>query len=140
MANSKEKLSPEQIEKSLDQFCGTEDFHQTMFRNFLHTDGVKFLADQAGAYWLIDLIGSHQPAIFKRKPRAAAEFQVWKLNKTEGGAMIRAHGEDGYGNKIQIASQRLDYTDFPLKEITLWVELGSIGHGPVLILMLPGER
>jgi hypothetical protein len=45
-------------------------------RNVLFTDGAKFVADEAGAYWLLDTI-----AICQRyeKSVSAEEFQVWKL-------------------------------------------------------------
>lgn len=38
-------------------------------------DGVKYMADEAGAYWLLDIIASYQTdAKIRREP-----FQVWEL-------------------------------------------------------------
>lgn len=55
----------------LGMFTGTEQYHKlSLFGKFLCTDGVKFVADEGKAYWLIDAIASYM-----RKE----EFQVWEL-------------------------------------------------------------
>lgn len=57
------KMTKEELENGLTNFYGTEDYHKfsILFPNLFLTDGVKFLADNAGAYWLMDIIGSYQP-------------------------------------------------------------------------------
>jgi hypothetical protein len=41
----------------LDQFTGTEThWRHSLNRYFLYTDGVKYLAERAGAYWFLDAI------------------------------------------------------------------------------------
>jgi hypothetical protein len=47
-----------------------------LVRNILFTDGAKYVADAAGAYWLLDEIALAQR--FDKKV-AAEEFQAWKL-------------------------------------------------------------
>jgi hypothetical protein len=45
-------------------------------RSVAFTDGVKYVADRVGAYWLVDIIAiaqRHTPAV------ASARFQRWKL-------------------------------------------------------------
>ncbi len=52
-----------------------------LVREVLFTDGAKYVADQAGAYWLVDAIvfaQKTQPAV------AAEEFQVWRLDVKPG--------------------------------------------------------
>lgn len=46
----------------LNRFTGTEQWHRfnSMMRDCLLTDGAKYVADEAGAYWLMDIIGSAQ--------------------------------------------------------------------------------
>ena len=73
----------------------------------LFTDGVKFIADSAGAYWLIDEI-----AINQTRPKVRAEeFQVWvlkvDLEKRKGVLSC----DDGNGNVV--FTKRIEYTDFP---------------------------
>jgi hypothetical protein len=64
-------------QSDLEQFTGSENWHRHgINRNILFTDGAKYVADRAGAYWLLDeiaLIQSHDKRV------AAEEFQVWKL-------------------------------------------------------------
>ena len=62
---------------ALAQFTGTENWYRhAINRKVLFTDGAKYVADQAAAYWLLDEIALIQPY----NSRIAAEsFQVWKL-------------------------------------------------------------
>jgi hypothetical protein len=72
-------MSPtmETLATDLCQFTGTETWYRhSMYRNVLYTAGVQYLAEKAGAYWLIDIIAIAQ----RMKPRVRAEgFQVWCL-------------------------------------------------------------
>jgi hypothetical protein len=99
----------------LHQFTGSEHWYRHgLNRNVVFTDGAKYVADHGGAYWLLDAI-----AITQRyeKAVAAADFQVWKLTvkPDHSGTLVC---EDGNGHVIY--TQPLEFTDFPLPEITLW--------------------
>jgi hypothetical protein len=64
-------------ERDLSQFTGSENWYRHgINRNILFTDGAKHVADEGGAYWLLDAI-----AICQRheKKVSAQAFQVWKL-------------------------------------------------------------
>ena len=102
-------------QSDLDQFTGSENWHRHgINRNVLFTDGAKFLADQAGAYWLLDEI-----AIIQRyeKRVAAEEFQVWKLAvRPDHTATLSC--DDGNG-KIAFTKE-IEFTDFPLDEVLLY--------------------
>lgn len=127
----------EKLLSTLPGFTGTMDYHKsTIFiRNFYHTDGVQFLAETAGAYWLIDAIVSWQT---KARVRCE-EFQIWKLIVNPANRSCVLVGTDG--NRNHIARQKIGYTDFPLDDITLYLELGSLDmKTPAWILMLPSER
>jgi len=53
--DTKGSASPADLTTSLRQFSGTERY----FRNFtslLYTEGIQYLAEQAGAYWLIVML------------------------------------------------------------------------------------
>lgn len=123
-----DKLSPQEIEKQLPYFIGTEHYYKwsVLFPKFVLTDGAKYVADNAGAYWLMDLIASHQP-----KVRKITEFQVWKLEKTGSSAVVRC--EDG--NYHEIMRQEIEYIDFPLDKIDLWAQY----DGNNLVIFLPSE-
>jgi hypothetical protein len=110
----------------LRQFTGTGQwFRHSLNRKMLYTEGVQFLAEKAGAYWLVDEIAIAQAY----EPRVKAEeFQVWKLKVTNATAVLSC--EDGNGNKV--LSKAIAFTDFPLNEIELWVE-GNV-------ILLPSEH
>lgn len=106
-------------EKELRQFIGTEHYYKNTF-GLLFTDGVKYLADNAGAYWLIDAIESyHRPE----------HFQLWELHKQEGNKAVLTMKEDT--NEPLLVEQEIPYTGFPLDYIKLYLIDG--------VLLLPSE-
>ena len=114
-------------ERDLMQFTGSENWDRHgLYRDVLFTDGTKYVADQGGAYWLLDEIAlaqRHQKAV------AAEEFQVWTLTvNTDRTAALTCEN----GNGKTVFEKRIDYTDFPAKSITLWFENKTI--------YLPSER
>jgi hypothetical protein len=102
-------------EADLAQFTGTETWYRhAINRNVLYTEGVQFLAERGGAYWLLDAIAIIQP---HNKRVAAEEFQVWKLVvRPDRRATLTC--DDGNGNIV--FTKEIEYTDFPLDEISLW--------------------
>lgn len=100
---------------ALHQFTGSEVFYRhSLFRGYVYTEGVQYMAEKAGAYWLVDHILSNQVlAVLKDQP-----FQVWqiKVNEDESAGITV---EDG--NDMELTSFQIDYTDFPLEEMTLWL-------------------
>lgn len=114
------------LKRDLATFTGTTVWYRhPMNRSKNYTEGVKFLAERAKAYWLIDdILFAYQtdPAIND------LGFQVWKLTvKEDNSATLRL--EDG--DKKHVKSFEISYTDFPLKEITLWLTDN--------VLLLPSE-
>lgn len=106
---------------ALRQFTGSENWYRHGFvRHVLFTDGAKYVADSAGAYWLLDEIAFAQ----KREPAVAAEeFQVWKLSvqPDQTGTLVC---EDGNGHVV--FTRTLDYTDFPERGVELWFANNTI--------------
>ncbi len=111
--------------QELGQFTGSEIVYRNpLFKKFVYTEGVRFLAQKAEAYWLIDYILSNQID----EQVKAVDFQAWKIKVNENNsALIRL--EDGDGNLVK--EFRLEFTDFPLKEFTLWLYNNT--------LLLPSE-
>ena len=109
----------------LAQFTGTETwFRHGLMPKITYTEGVQYLAEQAGAYWLIDKVATLQ---LDKKVRTE-EFQVWKLKVANDKASLVC--EDGNDNVVY--REKIEFTDFPLDEITLWFENN--------VIMLPSER
>ncbi len=112
----------------LAQFTGSENWYRHgLNRNILYTDGAQFVAESAGAYWLLDEIALANA--YNRSVKVE-EFQVWTLtrNKTGNGAMLTC----GDGNGHTVYTKRIEYTNFPLDTIKLFCENGTI--------LLPSEH
>ena len=109
-------------EKSLDpeimgQFTGSEHWYRHgLVPAITFTDGAKYIADRAGAYWLLDEIALAQRHI---KEVAAEEFQVWKLtvNSDSTGELVCEDGNDRI-----VLTKKIPFTDFPPEGVTLWFE------------------
>jgi hypothetical protein len=109
---------------ALAQFCGTTNHYLHWTRKYRYTDGVHYLAETANAYWLIDAVVSHQ-----HTPSVRVEtFQAWELkrNADESWTLWATDGNDKC-----IAMQPIEYSDFPLSTIKLFLTDRC--------LMLPGE-
>lgn len=114
----------QELRKELRHFSGTECYYRHfLYPKYVYTEGVKYLAEQAESYWLIDYIFSHQSLASIRGER----FQVWKLNVQDHRAKMVVEE----GNDKHIATFTIPYTDFPLESFTLWMV--------DKILLLPSE-
>ena len=116
----------ENLTRELMHFSGSECFfrHGTV-REVVFTEGVKFLADRAKAYWLLDEIALCQ----RYEERVAAEeFQLWILTVNLDLTAILSC-EDGNGHSVY--RKRIECTDFPMNEIKLYCTNNTI--------LLPGE-
>jgi hypothetical protein len=114
----------ETILRELAHFTGDIERYRHWTGRLIYTPGVQHLAEQAGAYWLIDLVASHQITPSVR----AEEFQVWTLTVADDRTAL-AVADDGTGREV--ARQVIEFTDFPLDEFKLYLDQGT--------LMLTGE-
>ena len=113
------------IQGELRNYCGTETwFRHQLFRKYLYTEGVQFLAEEAGAYWLLEKILSNQIL-----PEIKGEgFQLWKLTVDENKKATLTCDD---GNGVVIYTETIDYTDFPLDKISFYFTDS--------VLLLPSE-
>lgn len=120
----------ENISEYIAQCNGFENTYRHWLRG-VYSEGVKYVADQAGAYWLIDAIMSHQtPKVLK----ACDGFQHWTLTKNKKGSGAKLVCTDGgVGSHPRVlVTQKIPFTDFPLQSIEFFYENG--------VLMLKAER
>lgn len=104
----------QQLLDGLAQQIGSEAVFRHWTRQLVYTEGVQYLAEHAGAFWLIDLVAS-----WCIDPRIQAqEFVHWKLTVNPDRTAV-AIADDGNGNEI--LRQDIEFTDFPLDEITLFL-------------------
>ena len=116
------------------RFTGTEAYHRwTPLSKSVLTDGAKYVADQLQAYWLFDAIASHID--FGELPNLDMYFSTLKVKDNAGTLTI----EDGNGGVV--ATQAIDYTDFPLPEIKIWSRRTATEQsGQFFVHMLPSEN
>ena len=93
---------------------GTEHIYSCRPFPITYTDGVKDLVENSEAYWLIDLIISHQA----HKKVNCQPFQVWKLERAKGNAFTIIATD---GNDNRILCQVVPYSDFPFDTATIWL-------------------
>src|SRR5437870_2664366 len=74
------------LRKELSQFTGSTEFYRHFTNTIIYTEGVRFLAEHARVYWLIDLIASLQTRALK--DRALREFQLWELRIEKGNVLL----------------------------------------------------
>ena len=109
----------------LRRFTGDDHVFRHPMLNKRYTEGVRHVAEAGGAYWLLDIVFSHQI-----DPKAKAEeFQVWRLKREGGGCIVWM--TDG-NSETPVIRQDVEFTDFPLDEIMFFYENDT--------LCLPAER
>ncbi len=109
----------------LSMFTGTEKYYR-ISRKHLLTDGTKYVAETAGAFWMMDAVASHLCEIGTQD-----WFVLVRVTVTNKTVVMRY--EDGNGN-VQ-AEQAIPYADFPTPEFVLY----ACWDGEHWVLMLPSE-
>jgi len=111
----------------LSHFTGSDHYYRHWAMRLVYTDGVKYVANDGDAYWLLDAISSYQTRTFLKDPMLQ-EFQVWKLtvNADQKATLVCERDTNDV-----VVTQEIAYTDFPLDEIKLYLVTG--------VLMLPSE-
>ncbi len=115
----KNEMTPEEkaayLARELRNFRGTATwFRPMLFPKYLYTEGVQFLAEEAGAYWLMEMIFSFQT---KAAIRRAGYFQAWDLTVAENQTATLTCEN---GDCEVVFSHRLTFTDFPLPKIKMF--------------------
>jgi len=92
------------LEQELQQFTGTEQYYfNSMYKWMNYTDGVKFLAERAGAYWLLDIIGTELKQFND-------DFQIIELEVANNKAVITSKRDT---NEPNLWDRNIEFTDFP---------------------------
>jgi hypothetical protein len=120
-------MNASDLQDNLAQFICTENYYRysPLFRNFILTDGTKYLADEAGAYWLMDAIASHIGSYRQDT------FVVANLQKRPADWLLTI--DDGNGKAY--VKQEIEFSDFPLDSIKLYV----CKQDDMWVILLPSE-
>jgi len=117
-----------------DQFICTQNYYSNKNYPFLYTDGVKYLAENAKAYWILDAIASWQSEFIIKSDQDLSQIQFWKLkvNSDKSAFLICERDLDE-----TVITQKIPFTDFPLRDISLYLCDMWLGQG---VLTLPSEH
>lgn len=113
------------LREDLAQFTGTSRYYR-IDRKTLLTDGAYNLCEHAGAFWLISVFASYLHEL-----ELNDWFAVLKLTVADSAAKVSI--EDSNDNVL--ATQEIEYTDFPLPDLTLY----ACWDSEQWVLMLPSE-
>lgn len=126
-------LSYTDFEATLYGFIGTVEYTKwsNQFPQFLLTDGANFVANELGAFWLMDMIASHVQ-------NQNNNFYVASLKYRDKQKVWRFELDDGNGNIL--SHQHIEFSDFPFKEgVRFYVSKTSMGGDDAWVIMLPSE-
>lgn len=125
--------------EDLAQFTGsTQWFQHAFFKAVIYTEGVRYVAREGGAYWLIDEIAGHLVSpqfnqAAKRDPRIE-QIHFWKLTvNADDTADLEARVDSGVKPFVK---KHYPFTDFPLSEQDIWAAKNELDG---YTLMLPSE-
>jgi hypothetical protein len=109
--------------EDLNQFTGTTRYYKHWSGCLVYTDGVHYLAEEGGAHWLIDAVASYQLHPTVKADESLQEFQLWHLKRDDqGGATLTVLRD----SNEPVLDQHIDFTDFPLDEIKLYLTDGVL--------------
>ena len=111
------------------QFIGTEKYYKnSLFPRYRYTEGVKFVAETVGAYWLIDYIFPRYMTIVK-KHKVENLYWHFKIDSSDEneGPMILIKVQDGDCRELE--NYEIGFTDFPNGDFEIWMH-GGILHLP----------
>jgi len=127
----------EEIIQNMAYATGTQGY--TRFSPFapdyVLTDGVKQLCDDADCFWLVDAIASYKEKVMTDLD--VASFQPWTLTVKDNKATLVCK-KDNYETDSQdiFIEQKIPFTDFPLDKVDIWVERSD----ELFVLLLPSEH
>ena len=98
-----EKEEMKDLNEQFKAFYGTENYYKHW--KGVYTDGIKEMAEQFEAYWLIDVVFSYQDKKINLIP-----FQVWEITSTGDKATVEMKEDT---DQPILVSQKIGFTDFP---------------------------
>lgn len=123
----------------LKQFTGDLDrYRHWLNGRVLYTPGIKFLIEQADAFWLLDIIATHfgtkQMVQAMARDARLKDMQFWRLDvQPNGSATVSACADSG---EEPFLTHHLSYTDFPLEYVDIWAGYDGLNW----TLYLPSEH
>lgn len=118
------KIDSDKLRRLLRGFYGGTDqwYRHGLNRNVLYTDGVQAFAENAGAYWFLDIVATELHGLQKREHALFISLDV-----RDSAATIRVTD----GNTTTLYTRAIEWTDCPEGDWTFYFIDG--------VIMLPCE-
>lgn len=108
---------------------GTDNFHfNPLYRRFHYSDGVKECAE-AGCYWLLDILGTELPAVFRKNLEATLMSVSVKVGANRSVTITGAFADDQVDYKRKVA-----WSDLPAGQFNFLVS--NDGDGILRCILL----
>lgn len=118
------------LRDSLQQFCGTTQFFKLPLIRTRFTDGIHFLAERAGCFWLVTDASVIAKSLMDRSYFITIDFKrLSEAERQQKGCEAIINYTDG--NETILETHGYNVTDFPLDELRLYFVDNT--------LMLPSE-
>jgi len=118
------KLTAQELKADMAQCTGSMQYHKLTLLPLKATDGMKVVAEKAGAFWLVDAIASYQGEAKVK----ALRIQFWTLEVKDNKADLFCVEDSGMPKLIE---QHIGFTDFPEGTWKFYVTDG--------VIMIPSE-
>jgi len=133
--------TPKELKGVMDQYIGGSDgrTRHPFNRRFIFTDGVKAVADQAGAYWLLDIVATEVAPICLHLWEGEQEHMTFlHVHVAHDGAVLWLDQDTG-GPRLW--ERRIEYTDFPEGNWVFYLCMDGLidPTQDVLVALLPQE-
>jgi hypothetical protein len=134
--------TPDALRAVMGSYLGGSDrkFRHPFNRRFIYTEGMKAAADEAGAYWLLDIVATEvAPVCFKQWDAAGQPGSMFVVRVKDTAATLELTFSDDAPPAWQ---RKIDYTDFPEGTWTFELAMDGIVAAPqtVLVMLLLQEH
>jgi hypothetical protein len=119
------------LASELSQFTGTEEWYRhPLNRRVTYTEGVKYFAEKAGAYWFLDILATEVAGLINDDQ----PFIMVRLIVSDNQAIITA--DDGQSDDL-LWSRKIEFTDCHDGNWPFYMATG--GPGGTFCILLPSE-
>lgn len=133
-------MTANELKSAIDGYYGGSEGRTRHWANrrLIYTDGVKAVAEAAGAYWLLDIVATEVAPICLRMWEDDSEhttfFKMTVLNSKAKMWLERDTDEP------RLWKRDLDFTTFPDGEWVFYLMMDAGLDRPVLVMLLPQEN
>jgi hypothetical protein len=132
MANA---LTPSDLQQLKAQFSGGSErrFRHWANRRFIYSEGMKAVADAAGAYWMLDIIATEVAPMLCRK----WDSEGWN----SWGFSIHVTPERASMLEVKLGEERIwhraiEYTDFAAGQWEFMLAMDGLIEAPKVVLVM----